>query len=110
MLLNLWSKAYARVSIYASYDQIFSYFYYMDALIRVSSNEFNEDLFKKIKSLINAIGNAEITISVSDITSSESKDQYWARIDKSVADIKDGKGQVFTMTELNDFIYKSVNK
>ena len=82
----------------------------MDALIKITSSEFNEDVFKKIKALIKSLGNAEITIAVSnkqdDAARRESKEEYWNRLDKSAADIKQGKGTVFTMAELDEYIHK----
>ncbi len=82
----------------------------MDALIKITSSEFNEDVFKKIKALIKSLGNAEITIAVSnkrnDISRQESKDEYWNRLNKSVLDIEQGKGTVFTMAELDEYIHK----
>jgi hypothetical protein len=82
----------------------------MDALIKIPSSEFNEEVFKKIKALIKSIGNAEVTIAVSnksdDIFRNESKDEYWKRLNRSVLDIEQGKGTVFTMTELEEYIHK----
>lgn len=79
----------------------------MDALIKVSSSEFNEELFKKIKLLIKSVGNAEITISVNNLGRKESKEEYWNRLNKSAAEIKKGKGVIFTMDELDKYIHKS---
>ncbi len=82
----------------------------MDALIKIPSSEFNEDVFKKIKALIKSVGNAEITIAVSNKTDdsfrNESKEEYWNRLNKSVADIEEGKGVVFTMNELEAYLHK----
>jgi hypothetical protein len=82
----------------------------MDAVIKVSSSEFDEELFKKIKSLIKKIGNAEVTIAVTNKTENlfrnESKKEYWDRLNKSVTDIEEGKGVVFTMDELEEYIHK----
>jgi hypothetical protein len=81
----------------------------MDALIKISSSEFNEDVFEKIKSLIKSFGNAEVTIAVSnnvgDLFRNESREEYWNRINKSVVDIEQGKGVVFTMDELEKYIH-----
>ena len=82
----------------------------MDALIKIPASEFNEDVFKKIKALIKSIGNAEITIAVSnkneDIFRNESKEEYWNRLNRSVLDIEHGKGTVFTMAELEEYVHK----
>ena len=76
----------------------------MDALIKLRSSEFNEDIFDKIKALLKSFGDAEITIAVSDSlnnTRVESKEEYWNRLSQSVSDIENGKGIGFTMEELN---------
>jgi len=86
----------------------------MDALIKIPSSEFNEDVFKKIKSLIKSFDNAEVTIAVSNIpgnfSRNESKEEYWNRINKSVVDIEQGKGIVFTMDELENYIHGKTGK
>ena len=82
----------------------------MDALIKIPSSEFNEEVFKKIKALIKSVGNAEVTIAISNksdgIFRNESKEEYWDRLNKSVVDIEQGKGIVFTMDELEEYIHK----
>lgn len=82
----------------------------MDALIKIPSSEFNEEVFKKIKALIKSVGDAEVTIAISnktdDIFRNESKEEYWDRLNKSVVDIEQGKGIVFTMNELEEYIHK----
>lgn len=78
----------------------------MDALIKLRSSEFNEEIFNKIKSLLKSFGDAEITIAVSESLSTlrqESKDDYWNRISQSVSDIEDGKGVGFKMEELSAY-------
>ena len=86
----------------------------MDALIKIPSAEFNEEVFNRIKSLIKTFGNAEVTISVSnkpdDLLRKESKEEYWERLNNSIADIEQGKGTVFTMAELENFIHKTPDK
>jgi hypothetical protein len=82
----------------------------MDALIKIPSSEFNEEVFKKITALIKSFGNAEVTIAVSNKNEAafrvESKEEYWDRLNKSVTDIEQGKGTVFTMHELEEYLHK----
>jgi hypothetical protein len=81
----------------------------MDAIIKISGSEFNEELFDKIRSLIRSFGNAEITIAVHDTTgkaSADTKDEYWNRLSKSITDIENGNGLTFTMEELETYIRK----
>jgi len=82
----------------------------MDALIKIPSSEFNEDVFKKIKALIKTTGNSEVTIAISNTEETqfrkESKKEYWNRLNQSIKDIEEGKGIVFTMDELGEYIHK----
>jgi len=77
----------------------------MDAIIKIRSSEFNEELFKKIKDLIKQ-RDAFVTIAVHDRDSSaiETNEEYLNRLDKSVLDIESGEGKTFTMKELESFI------
>jgi len=86
----------------------------MDALIEVSSSEFNEELFKRIKSLIKSAGKGKITIEVNNSESSlfrdETYEEYWERIREAGEDIGQGKGMVFTMDELGEYVHKLTGK
>ncbi len=79
----------------------------MEAIIKILSSDFNEDLFIKIKKLLKG-RNAEITIAVKETehstSLSETKDEFWRRLSKSIKDIRQGKGKTFTMQELDEFI------
>lgn len=81
----------------------------MDTIIKVSSSEFNEELFKKIGIFLKG-RNADITIAVTDIsenpTRKETPEEYWNRLNKSIEDIEHGKGITFTMKEFEEFITK----
>ena len=81
----------------------------MDATIKISSSDLNEELLKKIKALLNG-KSADITISIKTQENSfalnESKEEYITRISKSVQDIEEGKGLTFTMQELEAFLNK----
>ncbi len=79
----------------------------MEAIIKVPSSEFTEELFKKISDLLKG-RNAEITIAVNDNLSldsdSETNEMFWNRLENSVAEIEKGNGKSFTMKELEAFI------
>lgn len=81
----------------------------MDTIIKVSSSEFDEELFKKIRTFLRG-RNADITIAVTDIPENasrkETSEEYWNRLNKSIEDIEDGKGITFTMKEFEEFITK----
>lgn len=79
----------------------------MEAIIKVSSSEFTEDLFKKISDLLKG-RNAEITIALNDNVSvgsgTETNEMFWNRLANSVTEIEKGNGKNFTMKELEAFI------
>jgi F0F1-type ATP synthase alpha subunit len=81
----------------------------MDATININSSDFNEDLVKKIKALLNGKA-AAITIKIkSDETGfvvNEDKEEYLTRISNSVRDIEEGRSVTFTMQELEAFLHK----
>ena len=81
----------------------------MDAVIKISSVEFNEELFKKISQLLKG-RKASITIALQEENNSsvlnEPVEEYWSRLQKSVDDIEAGNGTVFSMEELENWIKK----
>ena len=82
---------------------------FMDAVFKVPSSEFNEELFKKIIALVKGT-NSDITIAVKEKTGTvlnpETNEQFFEKLNKSIEDIELGKGVTFTMEELNEFIAK----
>ncbi len=79
----------------------------MEAIFKVPSSEFNEELFNKIGTFLKG-RNMEITIAVHDKNElafkEETNDQYYQRLNKSIKDIEEGKGVTFSMEELEAFI------
>jgi hypothetical protein len=82
----------------------------MEAFIKVSTKEFNQELFLKLQALFSKLNDGYITISVkSEIdtnTVSESPEQYEMRLLNSLAELEAGKGVTFTMESFEDFIHK----
>ena len=81
----------------------------MDAIFKVPSSEFNEELFKKIFALVKGT-NSDITIAVKEKTGTvlnpETNEEFFEKLNRSIEDIELGKGVTFTMEELNEFIVK----
>ena len=76
----------------------------MNAVIKVSSFEFNEELFNNISLLLKG-KDAEVTIAVKERnTSLESEDVYFSRLTKSIEEIERGEGILFTMEELEAYV------
>ena len=73
----------------------------MEAVLRVQSSEFTDELISKIKTLLSGNKNTEITISITDkpstgILREETREQYFARLDKSIENFE--KGNVITFS------------
>ena len=86
----------------------------MEAVIKISGDEFDENLFNKIKSLLKSIGNqagTEIVIKIGkrqpENMLEEPASAYWTKINRSVKEIEDGKGVTFTMKELEEYLNKN---
>ena len=79
----------------------------MEAIIKVPSSEFTEDLFKKIVALLKN-RDAEITIAVNDTpakkNNAENNDLFWSRLKKSATEIEEGNGIILTMGELETLV------
>ena len=79
----------------------------MEAIIKVPSSEFTEELFKKIVALLKN-RDAEITIAVNDTpakkNTEENNDLFWSRLKKSVTEIEEGNGIILTMGELETLV------
>ena len=73
----------------------------MEAVLRVQSSEFTDELISKIKTLLSGTSNTEITISISEkksdgILREETREQYFKRLDKSIENFE--KGNVITFS------------
>jgi len=80
----------------------------METIIKVNSAELNKSLLDKIKKFIGNKEDAEITISINDSVSkgylrNESRDQYFARLNKSIENAEQGNVISFTAKEFEDF-------
>lgn len=83
----------------------------MEAVIRVSAFEFDEKLFANIKALLKNEKNAEIVIKIGPLVEENVLDEpqaiYWNKINRSIKEIEEGKGKVFTMKELEEYVGKN---
>jgi hypothetical protein len=89
--------------------------FFMDAVFRLKASEFDESFFSQVKSIIKANKDVEITISITDtgakgILRNESRDEYFSRLDKSIANLE--KGQIITYTPegFDDFSRQLLNE
>ncbi|SEJ22098.1 hypothetical protein SAMN05216327_107170 [Dyadobacter sp. SG02] len=73
----------------------------MDAVLKIQSSEFTDELIEKIKALIRGKENSEITISISDQASNgtlreETREEYFERLEKGIKNLE--KGDVITFS------------
>lgn len=73
----------------------------MEAVLRIQSSEFTDELIEKIKALVRGKENSEITISISDQASrgtlrEETREEYFERLEKGIENLE--KGDVITFS------------
>jgi len=80
----------------------------MDAVIKVSPEEFDKNLFDKIKLLLKNSSDSKIVIEISSKENifEEPDSEYWSKINASIKELEEGKGIVFTMQELDEYLDK----
>ncbi len=86
----------------------------MEALIKISTEEFNQELFNQLEKLVKRYKNGKMTISLKDNAiadfDNESNEQYEARLLNSIAELDEGKGVTFTMESLEAYIKNLANE
>jgi len=87
----------------------------METIIKVNPSELNKNLLDKIKKFIGAGADAEITISINDGSiktplRTEGREQYFARLDKSLENIEKGNVVSFTAAEFKTFSSKLLDQ
>lgn len=80
----------------------------MEAVLRVQSSEFTDELINKIKTLLSGTKNSEITISIIErqsdgILREETREQYFARLDKSIENFENGNVITFSGDTFEQF-------
>jgi len=73
----------------------------MEAVLRVRSSEFTDELINKIRALVSGSENTEITISITEkspvgILRLETREEYFSRLDQSLENLN--KDNVITFT------------
>jgi hypothetical protein len=85
----------------------------MDAVIKVSPEEFDENLFAKVKSLLKNSADSKVIIEIASKNKNLLEDpasEYWTKINQSIKDLENGKGVVFTMEELEEYVNKQFSE
>ena len=87
----------------------------MDAVFHVKADEFDEALINQKKSLLTSKKKLEVTIAISEEASSgflreETRDQYFARLDKAIENLNKGIAVTFTMDEFEEYTNQLVNE
>ena len=87
----------------------------MEAVFHIKPSEFDESFFNEIKSLLKSKKDLEIMIAISEdepngILRKETRQEYFARIDKAIENLKKGHCLEFTREELEDFSKQLLNE
>ena len=73
----------------------------MNAVIKLKASELNASLLERIKALVPADADAEVTISVNDSS------EYYEILNRSKKDLEEGRNLIsFTMEELEEYTVK----
>jgi hypothetical protein len=80
----------------------------MEAVIKLSADEFDNKIFEQIKALINSSKNLEVTISISEVDNgilrTETNKEYTQRILKARQELSSNKNAVtFQLNEFDEF-------
>jgi hypothetical protein len=80
----------------------------MEALIKISTEEFNQELFNQLQDLVKRFKNGRMTISLTDKLSlaegTETSEQFEQRLLRSIAEMEAGKSVSFTMDSFEAYI------
>jgi hypothetical protein len=87
----------------------------METVIKINLSELNASLLDKIRNLISGNDDAEITISVQDTPSkkylrNETREEYFARLNKSIEQLKKGNVISFTPEALEEYSRNTLNE
>ncbi|WP_031527135.1 hypothetical protein [Dyadobacter crusticola] len=80
----------------------------MEAVLRIQSSEFTDDLIEKIKLLLRGKDNAEITISISEspnhgILRNESREAYFSRLERALVNLEEENVVTFSGDTFEQF-------
>ncbi|WP_254560733.1 hypothetical protein [Dyadobacter diqingensis] len=81
----------------------------MEAVLKIKSSEFTDELISKIKALLSVSKDSEVTISITDKPSlgllrDESREEYFSRLDKSIDDFEKGNVISFSGDSFEQFV------
>jgi hypothetical protein len=81
----------------------------MEAVLKIKSSEFTDELISKIKALLSVSKDSEVTISITDKSSpgilrDESREEYFSRLDKSIDDFEKGNVVSFSGDSFEQFV------
>jgi predicted HD phosphohydrolase len=87
----------------------------MEVVFSVSANEFDEELFEQVKSLLKRKKDLSVTISITEehakrFLRKETRDEYFERLNKAIENLNNGYGKSFNKEELEDFSKQLLNE
>ncbi len=81
----------------------------VQAKFTISAEEFTEEIFEKIKSYLKG-QNAALTISIEAVPmeapGKETRQEYFDKLDKSIAELERGEGVMFSLEEFEGLAKK----
>ena len=81
----------------------------VQAKFTISAEEFTEEIFEKIKSYLKG-QSAAVKISIEAIQMEaprkETRQEYFAKLNKSIAELERGEGVAFSLKEFEGFVKK----
>ena len=80
----------------------------MDAVIKISPEEFDKNLFDKIKLLLKNSSDSKVIIEIASKENmfEDPASEYWSKINRSIKELEEEQGTVFTMQELDEYLAK----
>lgn len=79
----------------------------METTLRIKVSELDTDLLNSIKSLFKDDREINLTISSAtdfDLNQKETKEEYFARLNKAITNLDEGQGVTYTEEELSELV------
>ena len=87
----------------------------MEAIFRIKASEFNEQLINQIKSLLKSKSNLELTIAITEESSTgilrkETREEYFSRLDGAIHSLNNQQGVSYSSEGFEGFSKQMLNE